>query len=252
MRNVAVIVALAGALATPAGAGAALSGAPVGPADARATLTSCRGALDPMGRSLTVDSVMRSLRAGDHMQMRFELWQRTPGALRFRRLSGPGLGTWNAATAGVQRFRFRKPIQNLPAPASYFVRVHYRWRDADGRAFARAARETRLCHQPDVRPDLRILAVGSPRRVGPDRFAYPVVVHNRGRAPSGAFDAVLQVGEQTTAPRALRSLAPGDRRTVELTGPRCLAGTAASVQLDPDNRVDESDERNNVRSFACA
>jgi subtilase family serine protease len=39
---------------------------------------------------------------------------------------------------------------------------------------------------------------------------------------------------------------------VELAGPRCAPGTAASVQLDPDNRVDESDERNNVRSFACS
>ncbi|HVE69125.1 MAG TPA: hypothetical protein VNB64_11135, partial [Solirubrobacteraceae bacterium] len=191
MRLAALIAALAAVLAAPAGA--AMSGGPAGAADARARLASCHAALDPLARSLTVDSYMLSLRGGDHMQMRFELWQRAAGSLRFRRLPGPGLGTWNSATEGVQRFRFRKPIENLPAPASYFVRVHYRWRSDAGRTFAAAVRSTRLCHQPDVRADLRIAAVGTPRRVGPNRFAYPVVVHNRGRAASGGFDAVLAV-----------------------------------------------------------
>src|SRR5918998_1194953 len=63
-----------------------------------------------------------------------------PGDARARLVAGPGLGTWNAATPGVQRYRFRKPIQNLPAPATYFVRVMYRWKDAGGRTFARTIR----------------------------------------------------------------------------------------------------------------
>src|SRR5687768_4228936 len=138
MRHLALTAALVCALALPAGAHGVLSGGGPGPTDASLRLVSCRTGLELTGPSLTVDSAMRSLRAGDRMAMRFELWQRPRGALRFRRLAGPGLGTWNTATPGVQRFRFRKPIQNLPAPALYFVRVRYRWSDADGTVFGRA------------------------------------------------------------------------------------------------------------------
>ncbi|MDX6698207.1 MAG: hypothetical protein QOE65_1604 [Solirubrobacteraceae bacterium] len=252
MRHVARLLALACALALPAGAHAVMSGSGTpGPADARLRLVACLTSLDAGGPSLTVDSTMRSLHSGDRMAMRFELWQRGPLAPRFHRVPGSGLGTWNPATDGVQRFRFRKPIQNLPAPAVYFVRVAYRWRDAGGHTVATTARSTRLCRQPDVRPDLRVVSVAAPQRRATG-FAYPVVVRNAGRAPSGDFEAVLTMGDTSQPGRTVAGLAPGERRTVELAGPRCAPGTAASVQLDPDNRVDESDERNNVRSFACS
>ncbi len=251
MRRLAVTFAAgAVALALSAASDPSVAGAPERE-DARLRLLSCRGAVDPLGRSLTVDSAMSSLRAGDRMQMRFDLYQRRPGARRFRRVSGPGLGTWNAATPGVARFRFRKPIQNLPAPASYFVRVVYRWKDESGDVFARTVRVTRLCRQPDLRADLHVAFVGTPRQLGANVFAYPVVVHNAGRGTSGDFDAAVTIGEAPQPPRSVSALAPDERRTVELTGARCPSGTPASVQLDADNRVDESDERNNVRSFTC-
>ena len=243
--------ACAFALAVPATGSAAVLGVPERE-DARVRLTYCRSDVDPLGRSLTVDSVMRSLRAGDRMHMRFELYQRVPGARLFRRLTGPGLGVWSAATPGVLRFRFRKPIQNLPAPASYYVKVLYRWRDEADHTFARTARRTGLCRQPDLRADLRVTFVGAPRPLGSTMSTYPVIVHNAGRAASGDFDAALTIGDQPQSPSTVASLAPGERRTVQLAGARCHSGTAGSVQLDPDNRVDESDERNNVRSFTCA
>jgi hypothetical protein len=218
--------------------------------DAHVRLVSCRGGLDPLGRSLTVDSDMRSLRSGDHMEMRFELFQRVPGSARFRRVAGPGLGTWNPATPGVQRYRFRKPIQNLPAPAAYYVKVRFRWKDDAGRVLATVTRSSGLCVQLDTRPDLRIVSIGVPQKVG-TRFAYPVVLVNSGRGMSRDFDAVVTVGDTTEPVRTVSGLAPRERRTVQLTGSRCPSGMPASVQLDPDNRIDESDERNNVRSFTC-
>lgn len=236
-----IIAACAVALAFPAALTASVASTPER-ADARLRLLSCRAGVDPLARSLTVDSVMRSLRTGDRMQMRFDLYQRVPRSRRFRRLAGPGLGTWNAATPGVVRFRFRKPIQNLPAPAVYYVRVAYRWKDADGDVVARTVRVTPLCRQPDLRADLRVAAVLDSHRV---------VVHNAGRGTSGAFDAAVTIGNAPQPPRTVGALFPGERRTVDLPGAACPPGTPASVQLDPDNRVDESDERNNVRSFTC-
>ncbi|MDQ4040502.1 MAG: hypothetical protein M3141_01975 [Actinomycetota bacterium] len=251
MRRFAVTVAAgAAALALSAASDSSVAGAPARE-DARVRLLSCRAGIDPLARSLTVDSAMQSLRDSDRMQMRFDLYGRRPGGRRFRRVAGPGLGTWNSATPGVARFRFRKPIQNLPAPASYFVRVIYRWKDESGDVFARTVRATRLCRLPDLRADLHVALVGMPRRLGANLFAYPVVVHNAGRGASGDFDAAVTIGEAPQPARSVAGLAPDERRAVELTGARCPSGTPASVQLDPDNRVDESDERNNVRSFTC-
>ena len=79
------IVACALALVLPAAGSAAVLGVPQRD-DARARLTYCRSGVDPLARSLGVDSAMRSLRAGDRMHMRFELFQRVPGARLFRRL----------------------------------------------------------------------------------------------------------------------------------------------------------------------
>src|SRR3954453_6665292 len=133
---------------------------------AKARLTSCKPALSLVNRSLTVDASMRAIRKGDRMKMRFDLFRKLPGAKRYRKLAGPGLGTWNSATAGVDRFRFRKPIQNLPAPAVYFVRVSYIWLDDTDVVHARTARTTSRCVQPDLRPDLRIVGLNGTRRLG--------------------------------------------------------------------------------------
>ena len=252
MRCFAATIALLGTLAL-APAAHALPRAGVLPplrSDAAARLVSCRSALDASARSLTAESVMRSLRAGDRMQMRFDLFHRLPGDTRPRRLAGPGLGTWKRAAPGVQRLRVRKPIHNLPAPGHYRVRVRYRWEDAAGRTFARTARWTRTCVQSDLRPDLRIAAVGTPRRVGPDAFAYPLVLHNAGRSASRGFDLVAEVDGAATDPRRTRGLAAGERRVVQVVV-RCPAGARISFVLDPDDRVAERDELNNARGRDC-
>jgi hypothetical protein len=240
------------ALAAPAALTPSALGAKVPKlADARAKLVACKSALDQASRSLTVDASMRSLAENDRMQMRFELFSREPGKRRFHRLPGPGLGSWNPATPGVDRFRFRKPIQNLPAPATYYVKVAFRWLDADGTPYARTARFTANCYQPDRRPDLRIAAFARPVRVGTGDFVYRVTLRNAGRTASRDFDAVLTVGGLPRPAVNVAPLAPREIRVVELHGPRCDPGATARVELDPDNRVDEASETNNSRSITC-
>ena len=220
-------------------------------ADARARLTACKPSLDPATRSLTVDASMRSLQHGDRMQLRFELFQKAKGAKRFRKLAGPGLGTWNPATSGVDRFRFRKPIQNLPVASTYYVKVTYRWLDAQSVAYARTVRLTGLCFQPDLRPDLRVVGFTGTRRLGPGSFAYTVLLRNAGRTASRDFDAVLTVGGLARPAVNVSGLAAGEQRSIDLTGPRCESGATARVELDPDDRVDESNETNDSRSTTC-
>jgi hypothetical protein len=220
-------------------------------ADARARLTVCKPSLDQASRSLTVDASMRSLQNGDRMQLRFELFRKAKGNTRYRKLAGPGLGTWNPATPGVDRFRFRKPIQNLPAASTYYVKVTYRWLDEQNVAYARTVRLTGLCFQPDLRPDLRVVGFTGTRRVGPGTFAYTVLLHNAGRTASRDFDAVLTVAGLPRPAVNVSGLAAGERRAIDLTGPRCESGATARVELDPDDRVAESNETNDSRSTTC-
>jgi hypothetical protein len=221
------------------------------PTDARARVTACKASLDQASRSLTVDASMHSLQQGDRMQLRFDLFRKAQGKKSFRKLAGPGLGTWNPATPGVDRFRFRKPIQNLPAASTYYVRVAYRWLDGHDVVYARTVRLTGLCFQPDLRPDLRVAGISSIRRVGPGEFVYNAVLRNAGRTASHDFDALLMVGGLPRSTVNVAGLAAGERRAVDLTGPRCEPGATARVELDPDNRIDESDETNNARSTPC-
>jgi CARDB len=250
MRRVALTSLVACVLLAPAGAFALVAKTPTR-SDARARLTACKPSLDQTTRSLTVDASMRSLQKGDRMQLRFDLYRKAQGARRYKKLAGPGLGTWNPATPGVDRFRFRKPIQNLPAASTYFVKVTYRWLDDHGAVYARTVRLTGTCYQPDLRPDLRIASFEGARRIAPGEFLYRVILRNAGRTASRDFDAVLTVGGLPRPAVKVSGLNPGERRAVDLPGPRCEPGATARVELDPDNRVDEASEANNSRSTTC-
>jgi hypothetical protein len=238
--------ALAVAVAMPATLTPSALGAP---GDARARLASCHRHPAQLMRSLTVDSTMQSLREGDRLQMRFYLFRRWPTSLVYRRLRGPGLGSWTTASRGTDVYRVRKPIQNLPAPAFYYVVVSYRWLDDDGAVLARTARRTGVCFQPDLRPDLR-LGLFDVRPLNGESARYSIVVRNDGRTATRDFDVLLSVNGDSQPAVTMAGLAAGARREVVIVGPRCRSGTV-SLRVDPDDRVDEAGERNNTRTVAC-
>ena len=235
-----VLIACAGLLALPAAA------RPAAPPRASAQLNQCHAALDAAQRWAVFGGTMRSLRSGqDRMGMRFDLFRRARGSLVFRRVAAPGLGVWNRANPGVGRFKFRQKVENLSAPAAYRAVVSFRWIDAAGRVFARAQRVTPACSQPDLRPDLRIVAV--------TRFAgaYHVTVRNAGRSPARGFDVSLTVGGGPVVPsQTVGVLRPGDPpRTLDFGGPRCADPVVATA--DPGNVVPESNEANNTLTVGC-
>jgi CARDB protein len=253
MRRLAIICVLSAALAAALAAAVPAGAAPVPQSSAKGYLHVCQTSLSQGGRYAVFGGWMKSLSRGtDRMEMRFDLYRRAPGGLIWRRVAGPGLGVWNRADAGVAAYRFRQRVENLPAPYSYRALVSYRWKDAAGRVFARTARLTPTCFQPDLRPDLRIGRISAER--GPDRgtAVYSVVVRNDGRSAASDFDVVLNVNGQARPAETLASLAPGQRTVVRFTAPRCTGGEAVVATVDPDNRVAESRERNNAGSAGCA
>src|ERR1700755_198141 len=57
------------------------------------------------------------------MEIRFDLQSAGPGGA-FAVVDAPGLGIWNRAEPGVVDYRYRKRVENLPAPANYRAMVH--------------------------------------------------------------------------------------------------------------------------------
>jgi hypothetical protein len=241
----AVLIVLAALAAAPPGAAA-----PAAPLDAaRVRLVACHTGADPVARLVTVEATMRALPGSVRMQMRFELYRRRGG--RFVAMAGPGLGSWNDATPGVARLRFRKTIANLPVPGAYRVLVRYRWADASGHELTTARRVTPTCGEPDPRPDLRPRSVDVTPGPDPESRTYRVTVHNAGRSPAPDFDVVLVVDGVRRPAVTVPGLAAGASATVSIAGPRCPAGGSLQAIVDPDNRVDESVKANNARTFPC-
>jgi hypothetical protein len=129
--------------------------------------------------------------------------------------------------------------------------VVFRWLDVDGRVLDRTARRTTTCRQPDQRGEL---SLGSPATaVGPQPGLrrYSVTVRNTGRGEAGPFAVALRLGAEDRSPQTVSVLAAGSTQTVSFVAPSCAPGDRLRFEVDPDDRVEEPDERDNVLSTPC-
>jgi hypothetical protein len=138
VRRLALLVAaLIAALALPAQA----AEAPVA-----ARLIRCHPHPDQAKRFAIFEGEMHGARTV-RMEIRFDLQRADPGGA-FSTVDAPGLEVWNRAEAGVVDYRFRKRVENLPAPARYRALVRYRWRRRGGKIVRRMRAMTPVCAQP--------------------------------------------------------------------------------------------------------
>lgn len=230
-------------------AGPATARAPERPV--RAVLVDCQRSVDPLERAMVVEGRMRARRRGEGLAIRFDLLQAPRGSRRFRRLQATGLGEWNVADPGVTRYRFRKRIDNLDAPADYRALVRFRWSDAEGNVVARATRRTPVCRQPDLRPDLRVLRGEVGPGPTPRTRTYVALVTNSGRTRADAFDVRATLSDGREASTTVPGLDPGERRRIGVVAPACTAGTPVSLAADVLGAIAESDENDNSLSVTC-
>jgi hypothetical protein len=228
-----------------------LAASPAAAQAASVKLLACVPALDGPERSATFEARVRPLRGSDRIQVRFTLQVREAALETWRRVAAPGLDEWLTSAPGVSRYSYSKTVQNLAAPATYRMVVRFRWLDAGGAVVARSRATSRGCRQPDMRPDLEVagIVVTAPLEPGPARYAVELV--NAGRSPAAAFTVTLSAGGEQLDPVAVAGLAPGERRVLELAGPRCAPGTTLTATADPELAVDERDEDDNVLVAAC-
>src|SRR5437588_561385 len=247
---------IAAAFAALAGGGTAAAVSAASP-HARLTGFTCHRALQPRDRMVAITAVMRPVPATHRMHLRFVLlrqWRRGGG---FAEVSGGDLDRWKSppdATLGEHPgdvWRLRKPVLNLAAPATYRFRVTFRWTGAHGRRLSETDRFSRICYQPELRPDLLVAGITVKRANGnPGNDVYTAVIRNAGATGAGRFDV------QFTEAGAVRSQSVaglGAHGTLRVTfiGPVCTPPGAPTVTVDPDHRVGDYDRANNSMTATC-
>ena len=230
-----------------------LAAAGAGPAVAAPTVDvavdDCRTSADPLQRYAIFRGEMAAVERTDRMAMRFDLQVREPGDEHYRAVDAPGLGTWIKSEPGVNRaFIWTKQVANLTAPADYRARVTFRWYDAGGRVIEQTWRRTKLCTQPDPRPDLELGTLTTSAGPQPGLTRYSVPVRNTGRGDAGSFDVAFGDG---ASPLTVSGVLAGAAQTVGFVAPSCAPGEILRFEVDPDGLVAEADEDDNVLRVAC-
>lgn len=234
---------------TPAGPGNPAVSAPRN-GQAQADLQTCFVAVAARGRYATFAAQMTQVSGGRRMAIRIGLRERTPQGHGYRALSAPGLGVWRRSSSGVHLYRYVKQVFDLPAPATLRGAVDFRWLDAHGHVIRRARRLTSPCAQPDERPRLTVGAVTV--APGPGSLnSYRVVVRDDGRGPANSFVVALAVNGQPAGARAVDRLGAAEVTSLTVEGPRCVAGGAVQITLDPARHVQEAPGGGLARTLAC-
>ena len=182
------------------------------------------------------------------MAIDFELYTRPAGQTAFKR---EPLGDDSVSRKAVALYRYgpRTFLPDVTTATDYRARMTFRWTAVDGdvTTVRRWSSVCRLAPQPDLAlGDLTTTASGQP---GVQRYTIPV--RNDGRADAGAFDVALRIGAEDRPPVTVAGLAAGASQLVTFSAPRCAPGDVVRFAVDPDDRVPEEDERDNVLTVAC-
>jgi len=238
-----LVIALAG---VPASAQTPVLKLPI-----RAKLADCHRGPDPADRYAVFVGQMPALKGTDRMWMRFQLYERPHGTGPWLPVVDvPTFGVWEKSKPGQTGFVYTKRVDQLLAPAAYRAVVRFRWYDANGKLQRRARRVSTTCLQPDPRPDLTVGRVTA-TDAGGGNLRYVIRVQNEGRSDAGPFDTVLTVNGAAQPAVNVAGIAVGSVARVVVVAPRCAAGSAVRVALDPADIVDEIRERNNTVFRPC-
>lgn len=241
----ATILALAAPNATP------VASAPLPAAALKASLGACLTGVDATDRSASFVGSMPTIHGARRMAMRFDLYQRIPPRLTFTPVSVPGLGVWQRSDPGKPGFVFTQRVQALAAPAVYKAVVRFRWYGRGGRLLRSVRRETPVCRQPDLRPDLRAGRLTATPGPLPDSATYQLVVRNDGRSTAAGFDVVLSVNQTPQPEQRLAGLDPRSQTLVSFIAPRCRPGGFVRFVLDAGDEIAETAESDDVVDRPC-
>ena len=245
-----------GACLVLAGFAAAVASASSGP---RAQIEGvvCQKALDPPARVFSATTVMRPIKGTAHMQLEVELFVSTATSPAFSNLPGTNLDTWlspqdpNLGQRPGDTWVEQHPVANLAAPAAYRFSISFRWLGSSGQVLKTVTRLTRVCHQPELRPDLAVQSfTAAPVAGHPNIDQYTAVIANQGGGPAKDFEIQFTDGSKVVT-RTIAFLGKGASRTVTFAGPLCVSAAPPTLVLDPSGAIDDSNRANNTATATC-
>jgi len=139
-RVITCVLACAALAAAPASAAASASQPP----NPSLSAFRCHRAFNPLNRMISVTANVQPLPGTAQMELKFVLLERTPGQ-GFHRVHGGDLGRWRQLT--LASWAVKKPVLNLPAPATYRFRVSFLWLAGSGSVISSQTLLSPLCRQ---------------------------------------------------------------------------------------------------------
>jgi hypothetical protein len=253
-RPLAILIAfLAGCVAVPAAGAVTLGNLRArGSAFDSASVTACTTGASDTQRSATFSAVINAVPKTSTMSVSFDLYEQTSTSGGYVAVMAPGFGVWQTSSRGIASFTANENVVDLPAPASFRALVHFRWLNRRGRVIRRDDRVTTACVETVPAPDLSIVRIdhgpGSPPRTSE---IYTIVIRNSGPGAAGAFEVALNVNGTALADQQVTGLAPQTATSVQFSGPRCVAGSTITAQVDPAGAITEPADANRTVSIPC-
>jgi CARDB len=244
VRRIAPLIVLI-ALVVPAVAGAQTP-------PLRAKVAACTTGPLATDRTATFTGSMPIVKGARRMWMRFDLLVHSGSTPGFVAMKVPGLGVWQKSALGhPSGFVFTQRVQGLVAPGSYKALVRFRWYGKGGKLLRTTSRETSVCKQPDLRPDLQVRGLDAVPGPGPGEATYTLVVRNAGRGPAAAFDVQLAGAGADQPAQRVTGLDAGATTTLTFAAARCVPGSTLRVTVDARAEVAESNEFDDTVDRTC-
>jgi hypothetical protein len=219
----------------------------------------CQKALDPPARAVGITAEIRPLTKTKQMQLKFQFLMRTKPHGKFVSVSAGDLGSWispSNPTLGQRSgdvWIVHKQVVDVSAPAQYRFRVSFRWFGAHGHALGTTTRQSAICTQPELRPDLLVQSITVQPVTGrPKVNRYVAVIRNAGASAAGPFEILFTPGGALPVQTvSVSGLAAHAKLTRSFLGPVCSNASATSVTVDPNDKVDDLNRSNNTLTAVC-
>jgi hypothetical protein len=259
MRRFRLLLAIAllasAALAPGAGRAATTS--------SNATLTgfTCQRAVDPAFRAMNVTAIMHPVAGTQAMRLQFILLESHALHGHYDVVHGHNLGVWiapNDPTLGQRAsdtWKLTHPVALLSAPAFYRLKVTFRWLGAGGKRLAQVTQQTSVCHQLELRPDLRVANISArslPNKPANDK--YVVTIANRGLTGARTFDVDFTPQGGATVIRLVPKIGRRGHHgilRIQFVATACTAPETITVVVDPAGAIPDLDRSNNTLTWAC-
>jgi hypothetical protein len=208
----------------------------------------CETGDQPSDRLATFYGRMKPVRRTRRMMMRFVLVERSPVGMS--PVNGPRkLSKWHRSRRGVSAFGYSQTVTGLQAGVTYRASVRYRWIGRGGKRLVSVRRRSAECRQDGDLPNLTVGRVTARSGLAAGTEIYSVPVRNTGKAAAESVKVDLIVDRASADAATIDTLGPGERTTVEISGPACRGRVRAVA--DPDDRIVETTEDDNSRRRRC-